>query len=79
MTQVGAATYAVGKHAAVGFAEWLAITYGDDGIGVCCVCPMGVDTALLTELRKSPEPDGRWRRTGSSLPATCSTPMKWPS
>lgn len=59
LTQLGAAAYTVTKHAAVGFAEWLAITYGDIGIGVSCVCPMGVDTALLTELRESPEPDGR--------------------
>jgi NAD(P)-dependent dehydrogenase (short-subunit alcohol dehydrogenase family) len=59
LTQLGAAAYAVTKHAALGFAEWLAITYGDVGIGVSCLCPMGVDTALLTELRESPEPDGR--------------------
>jgi NAD(P)-dependent dehydrogenase (short-subunit alcohol dehydrogenase family) len=59
LTQLGAAAYAVSKHAAVGFAEWLAITYGEVGIGVSCLCPMGVDTALLTELRESPEPDAR--------------------
>jgi NAD(P)-dependent dehydrogenase (short-subunit alcohol dehydrogenase family) len=59
LTQLGAAAYAVSKHAAVGFAEWLAISYGDLGIGVSCLCPMGVDTALLTELRESPEPDAR--------------------
>jgi NAD(P)-dependent dehydrogenase (short-subunit alcohol dehydrogenase family) len=53
LTQIGAAGYAVSKHAAVGFAEWLAITYGDDGIGVTCVCPMGVDTALLQTIRAS--------------------------
>lgn len=47
LTQLGAAPYSVTKHAAVGFAEWLAITYGDQGIGVSCVCPMGVDTPLL--------------------------------
>jgi NAD(P)-dependent dehydrogenase (short-subunit alcohol dehydrogenase family) len=47
LTQLGAAGYAVSKHAAVGFAEWLAITYGDNGIGVSCVCPMGVATPLL--------------------------------
>ncbi|HEY7054214.1 MAG TPA: SDR family oxidoreductase [Mycobacterium sp.] len=59
LTQLGAAAYSVSKHAAVGFAEWLAVAYGDLGVGVSCVCPMGVDTALLTELRESPEPDGR--------------------
>lgn len=53
LTQIGDAGYAVTKHAAVGFAEWLAVTYGDDGIGVTCVCPMGVDTALLSAIRKS--------------------------
>ncbi|MDB5820900.1 MAG: benD [Rhizobacter sp.] len=41
------ATYAVSKHAAVAFAEWLSITYGDRGIGVSCLCPGGVDTPLL--------------------------------
>ena len=59
LTQLGAAAYAVSKHAVVGFAEWLAITYGDDGIGVSCVCPMGVSTALLNELGDSPDPSAR--------------------
>jgi NAD(P)-dependent dehydrogenase (short-subunit alcohol dehydrogenase family) len=59
LSQLGAAGYAVTKHAAVGFAEWLAITYGDDGIGVTCVCPMGVDTPLLATLRESDDPTGR--------------------
>ncbi|WP_067679187.1 SDR family oxidoreductase [Nocardia miyunensis] len=47
LTQIGSAPYAVSKHAAVGFAEWLSITFGDKGIRVSCVCPMGVDTDLL--------------------------------
>ena len=47
LTQIGSAPYAVSKHAAVAFAEWLSVTYGDRGLRVSCVCPMGVDTAML--------------------------------
>ncbi|MEP9412979.1 SDR family oxidoreductase [Gordonia sp. VNQ95] len=47
LTQLGSATYSVTKHAAVGFAEWLSATYGDAGVRVSCLCPMGVDTKLL--------------------------------
>ncbi|MET7772367.1 SDR family oxidoreductase [Nocardia sp. NPDC005366] len=47
LTQIGSAPYSVTKHAAVGFAEWLSITYGDKGVRVSCLCPMGVDTRLL--------------------------------
>jgi NAD(P)-dependent dehydrogenase (short-subunit alcohol dehydrogenase family) len=49
LTQVGAAPYSVTKHAAVAFAEWLSITYGDRGVRVSCLCPMGVNTNLLNE------------------------------
>lgn len=59
LTQLGAAGYSVTKHAAVGFAEWLSITYGDKGIGVSCVCPMGVDTPLLTRILDAPDPAAR--------------------
>lgn len=59
LTQLGAAGYAVSKHAAVAFAEWLAITYGDDGIGVSCVCPLGVETPLLQAIRGLDHPDAR--------------------
>ena len=47
LTNIGAAPYSVTKHAVVGLAEWLAITYGDRGIGVSCLCPMGVRTDML--------------------------------
>lgn len=47
LTQIGSAPYSVSKHACVAFAEWLSVTYGDRGIGVSCICPMGVDTAML--------------------------------
>jgi len=47
LTQIGSAPYAVTKHAAVAFAEWLAVTYGDRGVRVSCLCPMGVNTNML--------------------------------
>lgn len=47
LSQIGDAPYAVTKHGAVAFAEWLSITYGDRGIRVSCLCPMGVDTPLV--------------------------------
>lgn len=59
LTQLGAAGYSVTKHAAVGFAEWLSITYGGNGIGVSCVCPMGVDTPLLNGILTSTDPAAR--------------------
>ncbi len=47
LTNLGNAPYSVTKHAAVGFAEWLAVTYGDQGLKVSCICPMGVETGML--------------------------------
>lgn len=45
-TSLDGAPYAVTKHASVALAEWLAITYGDQGIGVSCLAPQFVDTPM---------------------------------
>jgi NAD(P)-dependent dehydrogenase (short-subunit alcohol dehydrogenase family) len=47
LTVAGDAPYAVTKHAAVALAEWLALTYGDRGITVTALCPLGVETSML--------------------------------
>jgi NAD(P)-dependent dehydrogenase (short-subunit alcohol dehydrogenase family) len=47
LSQPGDAAYSVTKHAAVGLAEWLAITYGHQGIKVSCLCPMAVATPMI--------------------------------
>ena len=49
LTQLGAAGYSVTKSAAVSFAEWLKITYGERGIGVSCLCPQGVRTPMVED------------------------------
>lgn len=46
LTNFGTASYAVTKHAAVGLAEWIAVTHGDDGVRVSCLCPQGVRTPM---------------------------------
>jgi NAD(P)-dependent dehydrogenase (short-subunit alcohol dehydrogenase family) len=48
LTQIGDLPYSVTKHAVVGLAEWLAVTYGDAGIRVSCVCPQYVRTGMTT-------------------------------
>ncbi len=47
LSQIGSAPYSMTTHAAVSFAEWLSITYGDRGVRVSCLCPQGVNTNLL--------------------------------
>ncbi|HEY1117464.1 MAG TPA: SDR family oxidoreductase, partial [Acidimicrobiales bacterium] len=60
LTNLGAAPYAVTKHAAVALAEWLAVTHGDQGIRVSCLCPQGVRTKMLF-----PDDDDRAQSTGA--------------
>ncbi len=47
LTNIGAAPYAVTKHAALALAEWVSMTYGKRGIGVSALCPQFVDTPML--------------------------------
>jgi NAD(P)-dependent dehydrogenase (short-subunit alcohol dehydrogenase family) len=47
LTSLGDGVYAAAKHAALGLAEWLAITHAEHGITVSCVCPGAVDTPML--------------------------------
>jgi NAD(P)-dependent dehydrogenase (short-subunit alcohol dehydrogenase family) len=44
---VESASYGATKHAALAFAEWLAIAYGRKGLRVSCLCPQAVRTGML--------------------------------
>ncbi len=65
LTHIHSATYAVTKSAALAFAEWLSITYGDRGIKVSALCPQGVKTDML---KRSESDTGRFLQEGALEP-----------
>ena len=65
LSHVDSATYAVTKHAAVAFAEWLSIAYGDRGVRVSVLCPQAVRTAMLTGDRGGRRQPGRRAGAGT--------------
>ena len=69
LTSLGDGVYAVAKHAAVGLAEWLAITHAEHGIKVSCICRRGghADAARWRRRRRG-QGDGRHRRRRGAQP-----------
>jgi NAD(P)-dependent dehydrogenase (short-subunit alcohol dehydrogenase family) len=59
LCELGSVTYTATKHATVAFAEWLAITYGDRGVKVSCLCPLGVRTRMLEQGLREGAPGAR--------------------
>src|SRR5258708_7700620 len=72
LTELGSASYSVTKHAVVALAEWLSITYADQGIRMSCLCPQLVSTTLRASGRRgstwAATSGGRWWGPGRPGP-----------
>lgn len=67
LSQIGDAAYSTTKHAAIGFAESVAITHGDQGIGVSVLCPQAVATPMLHGATEGDDPAAQAARIDGVL------------
>ncbi len=67
LTQIDSGPYAVSKHAAVAFAEWLSINYAEQGIGVSVLCPQAVRTNILGPRKNDGRPANSGQASGDGI------------
>jgi NAD(P)-dependent dehydrogenase (short-subunit alcohol dehydrogenase family) len=69
LSLLGSASYAVTKHAALAYAEWLRATYAHRGLLVQALCPQGVRTDMLTRGNESGSASASLLADGALEPA----------